>query len=275
MSVTIKPAAVTAFRRAVWRHFRAHGRDLPWRRGVTPYRVFVSEVMLQQTRVARVAEFFPAFIKRFPSFAALAASSPREALETWRGLGYNRRALWLRAAAQKIIGEYGGRLPRDEEPLRRLPGIGAATAASMAAFAYNRPTVFLETNIRAALIHHFFHSAVKVTERDLLAAAAVTLDRRRPRLWYSALMDYGSWLKRAHPNPSRRAGVHRPRPRFKGSLREARGAVVRALLAAGKPVTASRITRAAAGVGPERLRAALDALLAEGMLRLRCGKYSV
>ncbi|MBI4829419.1 MAG: A/G-specific adenine glycosylase [Nitrospinae bacterium] len=275
MSDTINPDAISAFRRAVWRHFRAHGRDLPWRRKVTAYRVFVSEVMLQQTQVARVAEFFPVFIKRFPTFAALAASSPREALETWRGLGYNRRALWLRAAAQKIVGEHGGRLPRDEVPLRRLPGIGAATAASLAAFAFNRPTVFLETNIRAALIHHFFPSGAKVTERDLLNAAAMTLDRRRPRLWYSALMDYGSWIKRAHSNPSRRAGVHRPQPRFKGSPREARGAVVRALLAAGKPVGAAQIIRAASGVGPKRLRAALDALVAEGMLRRRGGKYSV
>ena len=275
MGVTIASSAITAFRRAVWRHYRRDGRDLPWRRKVTPYRVFVSEVMLQQTQVARVADFFPAFIKRFPTFAALAAPAPREVLEAWRGLGYNRRALWLREAARSVIRDHGGRLPRGEESLRALPGIGVATAASIAAFAFDQPTVFLETNIRAALIHHLFPARTKVTERELLAAAAMTLDRRRPREWYSALMDYGSWLKRANPNPSRRASAHRPQARFRGSAREARGAALRALLGARDPLSKSQLIRRLTGIAPERLGAALEALLSEGLIRRRGGKYSV
>ncbi len=144
-----------AFRELVWDFYRVHGRDLPWRSVVTPYGVFVSEIMLQQTQVGRVLTMYPKFLERFGSFEALAGAPVNEVLLAWQGMGYNRRALWLQRAAQIVVEDFGGVLPRDPVVLERLPGIGANTAGSVAAFAYDVPVVFIETNIRRVFIHHF------------------------------------------------------------------------------------------------------------------------
>ena len=115
------------FKTAVWKWYAENKRDFPWRKRVTPYRVFVSEIMLQQTQAPRVAALFPEFIRIFPSFSALAQASNRDVLAAWQGLGYNRRALALKRAAKIIIEEKSGRLPSDFEELIALPGIGKAT----------------------------------------------------------------------------------------------------------------------------------------------------
>lgn len=224
-------ARIRAFRRKVNGYFDAHGRDLPWRHDVGPYGVFVSEVMLQQTQVDRVIPKYIAFMKRFPAWNALAAAPADRVLLAWQGLGYNRRARFLHQAAKKIVAEHGGRLPRDVDALRALPGIGAATAASIAAFAFDMPTVFIETNIRSVFIHHFFGDQQAIDDDQLLPLVERTLDRRRPARWYSALMDYGVSLKKAHSNPSRRSRHHVRQSPFEGSTRQVRGKILRLLLA--------------------------------------------
>ena len=196
-----RPEEIRNFRLQVYRYFKRHGRTLPWRSDYDPYHILVSEVMLQQTQVDRVSDTFASFIERFPDIVALAASPLDAVLAQWRGLGYNRRAVRLREAAKIIQRDYGGMVPSDTDMLRRLPGIGPATAASIAAFAYNQPTLFLETNIRTAFIHHFFNEQKVIEDAAILPLAATALDRRNPRKWYSALMDYGSMLKKKIRQP--------------------------------------------------------------------------
>jgi A/G-specific adenine glycosylase len=199
----LTPEGVAHFQRQVLQHYRRHGRDLPWRATRNPYHILVSEVMLQQTQVDRVIPKYLAFLARFPDVAALAGSSLKEVLGAWQGLGYNRRAQSLHAAARAVMLEHGGRLPDSCEGLQSLPGIGRYTASAVCVFAYNQPRVFIETNIRAVYIHTFFPDADGVTDAALAAYVAATLYARNPRRWYNALMDYGVWIKKHHGNPAK------------------------------------------------------------------------
>lgn len=214
-------------------HYRREGRDLPWRRTLDPYAVLVSEVMLQQTQVSRVLPKYAEFLHAFPDVGALASAPLEAVLRHWQGLGYNRRAVNLRRAAQIVAIERGGEFPRDVADLRRLPGVGPATAAAVAAFAFGLPALYVETNVRAVFLHHFFADREGVTDAELMPLVDATLDRDDPRTWYYALMDYGVHLKRTIPNPSRGSAHHVRQSRFEGSHRQARSRVLRAVLAAG------------------------------------------
>jgi len=270
----LTPGRIRAFRRTVYGHYRAHGRhDLPWRHTSDPYRIFVSEVMLQQTQVPRVTAKYREFTQRFPSWRALAGASLADVLAVWQGLGYNRRARFLREAARAVVREYGGRLPREPEALQRLPGIGPATAASIAAFAFDRPTVFIETNVRSVFIHHFFPGWPAVSDDEVRPLVEQTLDRRSPRRWYSALMDYGTGLRKRVANPSRRSSHHVRQSRFEGSDRQARGRVLRAVLA--RPGLGVAALRKATGVSGARFRRVLTGLCDDGMVACREGRVRV
>ncbi len=144
------------FRKLIWRYYLTHSRPMPWRRTRDPYRILVSEVMLQQTQVVRVTPFYKNFIEKFPNIRALARAETRDVLRVWQGLGYNRRALSLHKLAKDILEKHDGRLPRDAEHLMALPGIGPYTAGAIRAFAFNEPEIFIETNIRRVFIHFFF-----------------------------------------------------------------------------------------------------------------------
>lgn len=218
------------FRKLIREHYRLHGRVLPWRLTWEPYCVFISEVMLQQTQVGRVLEKYGEFIRTFPDFAALASAPLADVLRLWQGLGYNRRAMWLKEGALAIMERFSGSLPRSCEALVTLPGIGSATAASIAAFAFNEPTVFIETNIRTVFIHFFFHGADGVRDSEIRPLVARTLDRRDPRTWYYALMDYGTMLKKEGEKGHRRSAGYRKQSRYHGSDREVRGAILRLLV---------------------------------------------
>lgn len=226
----ISDSRITDLRRTVWRYYRFHKRSMPWRETCDPYAIFLSEVMLQQTQVGRVSEKYREFIALFPDFAALAAASPAAVVRAWQGLGYNRRALFLHRAAQQVIHRFEGELPRNLIELESLPGVGPATARSIAAFAFNVPVVFIETNIRRVFIHHFFAGRESVSDQELLPLVAVALPERRAREWYWALMDYGAYLARQLPNPNRRSRHYVRQSAFIGSRREVRGRVLRLLV---------------------------------------------
>ncbi len=251
-------------RTTLYRHFREHARAFPWRRDYNPYHIFVSEIMLQQTQTTRVAEKFPAFIREFPSFSALGRASLKDVLLQWQGLGYNRRAKFLHQSAQIITQEYRGKLPDSETALVSLPGIGPATAASICAFAFNKPTVFIETNIRSVFIHHFFKDRNDVSDGDIIPLIEKTIDRENPRKWYSALMDYGSMLKETIPNPSRRSRHHTVQSKFQGSDRQIRGLILKLLLTHNK-LTLSAMTKQSNG-DKERVPRIVAALLNEGLV---------
>ena len=211
-------------------------RDLPWRRTRDPYEVWISEVMLQQTQTTRVDGRWQRWLQRFPTVSALAAAEPAEVLEEWQGMGYNRRALALLRAAQAIV-EGGGALPSDTRALEALPGIGPATAAGIRAFAFDLPGVYLETNVRAVFLHELFPGEEGVSDRELVPLVRATCPADAsdpgddPRTWYYALLDYGAYLKRTVPNPSRRSSGHARQSRFEGSHRQKRAELLRVLLA--------------------------------------------
>jgi A/G-specific adenine glycosylase len=229
--------------------------------------------MLQQTQADRVAERFPGFIASFPDFPSLARAPLRRLLAAWSGLGYNRRALALKETAARIVARPGGALPRSPEGLRPLPGIGRATAASIAAFAFNAPVAFVETNIRAAFIHEFFPTRRTVDDRELLPLVAQTLDRRNPREWYNALMDYGAMIKARHGNPARRSAHHRGQSPFAGSDRELRGRALRLMLAEG--AAGARLLAARLGEDVPRVKRILGGLARDGLVKRRGERWSI
>ncbi|PIT91262.1 endonuclease III [Candidatus Kaiserbacteria bacterium CG10_big_fil_rev_8_21_14_0_10_49_17] len=230
-----------AFRKTVYAYYREHKRVLPWRVSVTPYKVLVSEVMLQQTQAERVVPKFREFLRTFPSLASLGAAPLSHVLSCWSGLGYNRRARFLHESAKIIATQHNGWVPRSVAELEKLPGIGAYSARAIAAFAYNEAHPFIETNIRAVYIHHFFPKKKVIADSELLPIIKRTLDTKNPREWYAALMDYGAYLKKEQGNPSRRSQTHTRQSAFKGSRRELRGHLLKELLK--KPATVKRLSK--------------------------------
>lgn len=229
----LAPDIAPLFQNTVYKIAAQHPRLLPWRISPSPYSVFVSELMLQQTQAIRVAEKFAQFIDAFPDFINLAKADFSNVLRHWVGLGYNRRALFLHKSAQIIASNYRGILPADPTQLRQLPGIGPATAHAICAFAFNMPVVYLETNIRAVYIHAFFPDNHIVDDKDLLPLAHHCLDRKNPSRWYNALMDAGVVIKQLHRNPARKSRGYRRQGKFSGSWRQLRGRILNLITAKG------------------------------------------
>lgn len=218
------------FKKTVLEFYRYKKRIFPWRETSNPYFILVSEIMLQQTQAPRVIEKYREFIEKFPTIQSLAKSSNTQVLATWQGLGYNRRALYLKQIANTLVENYSGRVPREIDELTKLPGIGYNTACAIVAFAFNSPTVFIETNIRTVFIHFFFKDSPTVSDKDILPLVEETLDRNNPRDWYYALMDYGTFLKKEFKNPSRKSKTYAKQAPFEGSNRQLRGKILKLLL---------------------------------------------
>lgn len=215
-------------------YFRQHGRHgLPWRKTKNPYRILVSEVMLQQTQVSRVIEKYKQFLAAFPTFRVLAVAPARDVLKVWQGLGYNRRALMLQRCAQAVMREHGGKLPANYDALRTLPGLGPYTAGAVLVFAFNRPHPIIETNIRRVYLHHYFPNKKKVADAALLPLVVRTIDTKEPRRWFGALMDYGTHLAATVENPNVRSKHYAKQAKFEGSVRQLRGRVLAAFLRGG------------------------------------------
>lgn len=221
-----------AFVRRVWSEGKEHHRDLPWRYIDDAYAVLVSEIMLQQTQVSRVEKYWPRFLETFPTLDALASAEVALVLELWQGLGYNRRALALKRTAEACSERFGGELPRTYDELLKLPGIGPATAGGVMAFAYQKPALYLETNVRTVFLHELFPGEEGVSDKALEPLVLETCSKEDPRGWYYALLDYGAYLKSIMPNPSRRSKHHSKQSAFEGSKRQKRAELVRIVLGA-------------------------------------------
>lgn len=253
-----------AFRNTIRDYYRQSGRHgLPWRKTKDPYRILVSEVMLQQTQVSRVLKKYQEFLKAFPTLHDLACASAADVVRVWQGMGYNRRALTLHHAAREIVSRFSGRIPRDSEVLAELPGIGPYTARAICIFAFNRPEICIETNIRRVYIHHFFPRARNVPDRKILPFIEATLDQNDPRTWYWALMDYGAALVRRIPNPNRRSRHYIRQEAFEGSRRQVRGAILKKLCANG----AITVAALAKTLPREKVKESIFALEREGFLK--------
>lgn len=264
---------VSLFRTIIYDYYHEKGRDQPWRHTTDPYHIFVSEIMLQQTQVERVLGKYEEFITEFPDFAALANASLEDVLRVWQGMGYNRRAKALKTGAQQVVNEFNGNLPDDEDILSTFPGIGKATACSIAAFAFNKPVVFIETNIRRVFIHFFFHDREAIRDRDILPFVEKTLDRSDPRHWYYALMDYGSMLKKHIPNPNRRSAAYTRQSRFEGSDRQIRGFILKKLLENGEIDEKELIT--VVNRNHERVNKIIHQMKQEGFIRQKGNRLRI
>lgn len=266
---------VEDFRRTVWDYYETRGRhDLPWRipeagDGYDAYKILVSEMMLQQTQVGRVTPKYHLFLKQFPSFEALAAAPLGDVLRAWNGLGYNRRAKFLWQCAARVVSDYRGQLPETSAELVKLPGIGANTAGAVLAYAFNKPALFVETNIRTVFIHHFFADQQAVNDRQILDLVAQTLPDE-PRQWYWALMDYGSFLKQTIGNLNMLSKHYVKQSRFEGSKRQIRGQVLRLL--GERPYSDSELKR---NIADQRLPDVLQDLEAEGFIIKKARSYSL
>jgi len=258
------PDSFARFRKTILSYYEREGRDLAWRDTTDPYHIFVSEIMLQQTQVARVTGKYPEFIDAFPTFAALAAAPFHDVLAKWQGLGYNRRALAIHQCAKEVMTAFGGELPQDVEILATLPGIGHATACSIAAFAFNMPVAFIETNIRRVFIHFFFGDSLSVTDREILPLVEQSLDTTNPRIWYWALMDVGSALKNTIPNPNKKSAHSTRQSKFVGSDREIRGMILRSLVT--NPQQDEKELVRSISVSQERVQKVIDRLADEGFI---------
>lgn len=231
MEVLIKDTLdLDAFVRRVWNEGREHYRDLPWRYVDDAYAVLVSEIMLQQTQVSRVEKYWSRFLKTFPTLDVLASADTSLVLEYWQGLGYNRRALALKRTAEECALQFKGELPCTYGELLKLPGIGPATAGGVMAFAYQKPALYLETNVRTVFLHELFPHEEGVSDKTLEPLVLETCSKEDPREWYYALLDYGAHLKSIMPNPSRRSKHHSKQSVFEGSKRQKRAELVRIVL---------------------------------------------
>jgi A/G-specific adenine glycosylase len=264
---------IMAFQSQIYGYYNLHRRDLPWRHTTNPYNIVVSEMMLQQTQVERVKEKYKEFIKAFPDFNALSRASLKDVLAVWQGLGYNRRALAMKQLAEEVISSYGGEMPKDPEELCKLPGIGKATAGEILAFAFNIPTIFIETNIRRVYIHEFFDGEENVKDIIILPLVEATLDKENSREWYWALMDYGSMLKKKVENPNRRSAHYTKQSPFNGSDRRIRGIVLRTLLK--KTYATEKEFLREAVIDQNRLMGILGKMAEEGLIREKDGLYSI
>jgi A/G-specific adenine glycosylase len=191
----VKKAGKTAVVRALLAWYGHARRDLPWRRSQDPYRVWVSEIMLQQTQVERVRDFYDRFLERFPTVAALAAAAEHDVLRLWEGLGYYRRARQLHAAAKTIVADHAGEFPRTVAGLRSLPGIGRYTAGAIASIAFDLPEPIVEANSRrviARLAGHAGPLGTAAGDEPIWEIAAALVPQRHPGKFNQALMDVGS-----------------------------------------------------------------------------------
>lgn len=264
MHMKLSPSQITEFRKKIYDYYKQHKRPMPWRNCDNPYYVVISELMLQQTQVPRVLQKFPEFITAFPDFSALARAPMKDVITMWQGMGYNRRAKYLKQIAEKVVGEYGSILPSDSSILETFPGIGPATAGSIAAFAYNTPTIFIETNIRRVHLHFFFPETKDVHDKEIKQVVEQTLDRKQPREWYYALMDYGTMMMKSLDNPNKRSKHYSLQSRFEGSDRQIRGRVLKVLVSQ-QNVTKEQFLRLLHDE-EERVSQILDKMEQEGMI---------
>lgn len=278
-------SSVQEFQSMILDFYRQEGRSFPWRETCDPYEILVSELMLQQTQTERVVPKYLNWLQEFPTAQALAQAPFSQVLAAWSGLGYNRRAGYLQEACRQVVEELSGVFPSSACELEKLRGVGPYTARAVATFAFNKPEVFIETNIRSVYLFLFFprdnfpsgqegghkeadeaSHPVKVADSSLMPLIEVTLYHEDPRSWYYALMDYGARLKKSTANPNRRSLHYSRQSKFQGSLRQARGAIVKILAQTQGNILSLKEIEGESGIELYRLESAAESLVAEGMI---------
>jgi A/G-specific adenine glycosylase len=263
---------IIEFQKTIIDYYKEHGRDLSWRKTSNSYHIVVSEIMLQQTQVPRVTIKYQEFLDRFPPWESLANATFAEVLEQWSGLGYNRRAKFLHQIAQKVVTEFNGVLPDDPIILETFPGIGKATAASIVVYAFGKPILFIETNVRRVFIYHFFKDKENISDKEIESFVESTLDKKNPKEWYWALMDYGTYLATQIENPNRKSKHYSKQSKFEGSVRKVRGEILRQLI---KQKTMNKEQIYKLDSDNEKMDAAIKGLLSDKLITENSEKYSI
>jgi len=264
LSDTQKSHVLAEFSSFIWDYYAQHKRIFTWRDTSDPYKILLSELMLQQTQVERVEPKYELFLTLWPTLEDLASATLTEVLAAWKGLGYNRRALALHTIAQRSR-EWNYTLIADQSALMALPMVGEATSAALLSFAFHQKSIYLETNIRRVLIHHFHPHCEKVHDsilkEELEALALLQTDFKH---WYYALMDWGVHLRKIVANPNRRSAHYTKQSRFEGSLREVRSNMLFLLQQKG-PLTYDEIA-SNLQADSQKMETALGALEKEGFI---------
>lgn len=259
---------VSLFQKIVQDYYLNNKRDLPWRKTDDPYKILVSEMMLQQTQVNRVIPKYLEFLHSFPNIEALASTDLSQVITAWSGLGYNRRAKFLWQAARTLQSEYGSHIPQAITEIQKLPGIGQNTAGAIVAYAFDQPVLFVETNIRTVYIHHFFRARADISDKEILDTLEITIPDTGIREWYWALMDYGTYLKKTNSSNIAQSKHYKKQSSFEGSLRQIRGLVLKALIE--KPVSFEELQLI---VNDQRLEEVLATLCHEKLVIKKVGLF--
>ena len=257
MKITKKQ--INQFQSKVLSFYKENRRDLPWRNTTDPYKILISELMLQQTQVSRVINYYDKWIKQWPTIDLLAQASRKDVLKAWMGLGYNTRGINLHRSAQKIVNDYNGDLLETMKNYKEIPGIGKYTSRAVQIFSTNADIVTVDTNIRRILISEF-HLSEDVTDKELWQLAEQTLPTGRSREWHNALMDYGALFLTA-----KKTGIQpkTKQSRFEGSDRQIRAQILRQLME--KTVSLSELQKIFE-IEQNRLQQILDKMVKENII---------
>jgi len=250
---------ITGFQKMIFSWWKTHKRDLPWRRTHDPYKILVSEVMLQQTQVSRVLPKYTEFLQRFPTAHALAKAPTSEVLRAWKGMGYNRRALYLKKAT------HAGKFSNSEKELAKLPGVGTYTARALLVFAYGKNIALVDTNIRR-IITHFFFADKPQKEPVIQHVADELLPQGKSWEWHQALMDYGALEMSSKGRSASGRKKIKPKVPFKNSNRYYRGRIVDLLRE--RPMKERTILKDVSA-------SVIDSLLKDGLIERKNGILSL
>jgi A/G-specific adenine glycosylase len=220
--MNLRQIQIHKFRKHIFEWWKNNKRDLPWRKSFDPYRIWISEVMLQQTQVARVIPVYGKFLRKFPTVEVLALAKLSDVIRIWKGMGYNRRAVYLQKTAKIIVERYDGKFPENESELVKLPGLGRYTARALLVFAFKNNVAAVDTNINKIIIHFFFKNKTQKLS-TIQSVADKLIPYGRSWEWHQALMDYGAM---ALPNITTLKKIGRKTVPFKSSTRYYRGRII-------------------------------------------------
>jgi len=267
-SLVFSAERIQEFQKKVFSFYQKNKRDLPWRKTTDPYKILLSELMLQQTQVNRVILYYEKWITRWPDIHALASASLAEVLQAWMGLGYNTRAINLHKAARKIVTEFDNDVLEAMKQYKEIPGVGRYTSQAVQIFSTNADIVTIDTNIRRIFIKEF-HLPEKVSDKELWRLAEKCLPKGRSREWHNALMDYG-----ALHLTSQKTGI-KPKTqqsRFEGSDRQIRARILRCLL--NDTMSLSELKKTFR-IEQKRLRRILDKMVTEKIIVNKNNSYQL
>lgn len=263
---------IIGFQRKILTWWQKNKRDLPWRHTYDPYKILVSEIMLQQTQVSRVLPVYTAFLAKFPSVVHLSHASPAVILRAWKGMGYNRRALYLKKTAEVVVRSFGGIFPSDETSLRTLSGVGLYTARAIQVFAFQKDVAMVDTNIRKIITHFFFRDTPQ-KEVIILDTARQLVPKGRSWQWHQALMDYGALgMTKVASSAIRHRGENKSTIPFKVSDRYFRGKIIDDLRT--EPIRISTLRKKYIhmfSLTDERMSVLFDRLTKDGLIAVTRG----